>query len=487
MYGDSPRGGLQVVARSRRAAAKGVTPGTPLAEAKGILQQAENEDRKAVPLFYRYNSQADLTALRQLAASCRCFSPQTGIEESESPECLLLDITGCEHLFGGEDDLAKQLAQQLDQQGYVARLAIANTVGAAWALAHYHASEDLKSIASLPVKALRLPTRVLQTLHELDIRRIEQLQALPRQTLASRFGDEVARRLDQAIGEIEELIIPVRLPEPIEAAYSFEEPVANRDALQMVVRQLLDKITRQLESSQQDVRSLLVHLSSGKAQGTSFTVGLVQPRASARHLFELIAMKFDRLTLTSPVTGVLLRATITTPLLKQQHNILGDQQTQQSQQLLAALLERMSSRLGERAVVRPKRYPDAQPEHAFRLEAVVGRGQKSEVRSQQEKKHAGLWPLTSDLFSSRPLRFEPTLIPIRVISVTSNGPPVRFYWRDQDHRIARYWGPERIEAGWWRERNALRDYYRVETESSQQFWVYRCLRTRCWFLQGAFE
>jgi protein ImuB len=329
---------------------------------------------------------------------------------------------------------------------------------------------------SLPVAALRLPTRILQTLHELDIRQVKQLQALPRETLASRFGAEVARRLDQATGEIEELITPVRLPEPVEATCSFEEPVANRHALQMVVRQLLDKITHQLESTQQGVRSLLVHLRttpgrSGKAQGMSFTVGLVQPRASARHLLELIEMKFERLTLTSPVTDVLLRATTTTHLLKQQHHILGDQQTQQ------------------RSGVRPKRYPDAQPEYAFRLKAVVksqGTRVKSRKGSSRPSPALDSCPL-SLAPSARPLQLEPTPLPIRVISVIPNGPPVHFYWRDQDHRIARYWGPERIEAGWWRERNTQRDYYRVETECGQQFWVFQCLSTREWFLQGAFE
>ena len=91
------------------------------------------------------------------------------------------------------------------------------------------------------------------------------------------------------------------------------------------------------------------------------------------------------------------------------------------------------------------------------------------------------------LHSARPLRLERTPLPLRVISTIPNGPPAQFFWRDQDYRVACCRGPERIETGWWREREAKRDYYRVETESGQQFWIFRCFLTRQWFLQGVFE
>jgi protein ImuB len=515
LYSDSPRGGLQVVSCSQRAADKDVSPGMPLAEARGILEKGQKSEvgsQQKPPAFQRHDPRADLAAFRQLAASCQCFSPCCGVEESESPESLLLDITGCEHLFGGEEHLAKQLAQQFDQQGYVARIAIAGTVGAAWASAHYQDSKDLnrrkrseqrnhpsscsvtsvsscsKSITSLQIEALRLPTHIIQTLHELDIRYVAQLQALPRASLASRFGDQVAKRLDQATGHREELITPVQLPQPIEATWSFEEPINDRNTLQAVIRHLLDQITLQLETHQQGVRSLLVYLGTEKRQDSSFTVGLVRPRSSARHLYELIEMQFERLTLPAAVGKVLLRAITTTSLLQRQHNLLRDQESEPDNRDRAALVERLSSRLGEEAVLQPKLYPDAQPEYAFRLEATVGRGQRSEVRSQKNREHSrsDFWTLTTDLSSARPLHIESAPIAIQVVSVISDGPPARFYWQEQDHRVARCWGPERLETGWWRDRHVRRDYYRVETNSGEQFWIFRRLDRGDWFLQGTF-
>ena len=138
----------------------------------------------------------------------------------------------------------------------------------------------------------------------------------------------------------------------------------------------------------------------------------------------------------------------------------------------------MSSRLGEEAVVRSELYPDAQPEYAFRCRAVV--------KSRKDDFSMALDSYRLPLVSSRPLQFESTPSPIRFISVAPNGPPACFYWRDQDHRVAHCWGPERLESGWWREREVRRDYYRVETENGQQFWIFRCLLTREWFLQGVF-
>jgi protein ImuB len=82
------------------------------------------------------------------------------------------------------------------------------------------------------------------------------------------------------------------------------------------------------------------------------------------------------------------------------------------------------------------------------------------------------------------LRARPLRLP--VMSIAPEGPPVRFRLAGRDHRIARVWGPERIETGWWRGRCVRRDYYQVETGGGERFWLFRELGSGAWFLHGDF-
>jgi len=135
----------------------------PLAEAKALGQrQSQRDSYHLLP----HDAAQDRAALLVLAQWCCRFSPLVGLEEGKEPSALLLDLTGLEHLFGGEPTLAKNMCKQLQQQGYVPRLAIADTVGAAWALAHYATDGQSPTISSrgknhdvlalLPIESLRL-------------------------------------------------------------------------------------------------------------------------------------------------------------------------------------------------------------------------------------------------------------------------------------------------------------------------------------------
>src|SRR5690606_35889753 len=109
------RGNLRVVAADRYA------PGTPLAEvASSRLEQ--------------HDPQADHAKLLELAARCEQFSPVVGLEGTDN---LLLDVTGLESLFGGERSLMGQVVEAFRQYGLTIRPAMADTVGAAWGLAHF--------------------------------------------------------------------------------------------------------------------------------------------------------------------------------------------------------------------------------------------------------------------------------------------------------------------------------------------------------------
>jgi protein ImuB len=151
---------------------------------------------------------------------------------------------------------------------------------------------------------------------------------------------------------------------------------------------------------------------------------------------------------------------------------------------VSQLIERLTSRLGQAAVLRPVFEPDPLPERAVRYVAVIGRspsrGQKTENRRQKQQ----IRPLSSvlcPLSSHRPLRLLAPPAPIEMGSTT-------FRWLGRRHVIARRWGPERIETGWWRGGGIVRrDCYRVETTDGRRFWLFRDLKCDDWFLHGIFE
>ena len=265
----------------------GLTIGMPLAEAEALLAGCETAAH-----IERHDPVADVAALRELARSCDAFSPLFGIEEAESPECMLLDVTGCEHLFGSQQNLIAAIANDFQQRGFQVRVALAPTIGAAWALAHHRSPTPCGSVdsridpnhpghkglgydetlAPLPITALRLPPKIIETLHELGLRRIGQLRALPRETLPSRFGAELLTRLDQAFGDAPELLVPERPLEPIATVWVTDEPLTDRESLKFVVGQLLDELLGRLKPRREGVRQLFCQIKGTAARPQRFNV-----------------------------------------------------------------------------------------------------------------------------------------------------------------------------------------------------------------------
>ncbi len=107
-----------------------------------------------------------------------------------------------------------------------------------------------------------------------------------------------------------------------------------------------------------------------------------------------------------------------------------------------------------------------------------------DVRRKRSRKPAKP-PRQSHVFA-RPLRlFNPPLTINRGTGEQENDRPPALLPITEDS-IVRSWGPERIETGWWRGLTVCRDYWRVETETGQQFWIFQDLRNKNWFLHGQF-
>jgi len=514
-YRDSHR----VAACSPRAEAMGVAAGMPLAEAKTLSGPAPPETQKRSPfLFEPYDPAADREALEKLAEACRQFSPLVALDDSPAPECLLLDVTGVAHLFGGEASLASQVAHGLSRRKLYARIAVADTVGAAWAVARYGRgngsgvgvqssgssctppspfhlplsvfflvppTETAAMLRPLPVEALRLVEETVELLHQLGIYQIGQLEPLARGDLALRFGAQLVRRLDQATGRLAEPLCESTQNPPPAAREDLEHPAARRVEIESILEQLIGRVAETLRHEGRGAVQLECRLACGRDGETDLSVGLFRPSASASHLFELIRMRLEQnrnqKRLPGPVTAVEIKVAVAAPLADGQQVLFSDRPPQRLAAELAGLIDRLASRLGRRAVVRPRLRPEAQPELACCYDSLV-----SGPLDKRRRRRGPSWPERCRL-PPRPLRLFERPLAVVTVSIVPEGPPLCFRLGGREHRVTWTWGPERIETGWWRGRPIGRDYYRIETAVGRRYWLFRRLRDGKWFLHGAFE
>jgi protein ImuB len=330
----------------------------------------------------------------------------------------------------------------------------------------------------LPIEALRLPGSTIQVLARLGVRRIEQLLVLPRAGLAARFEPDLLQRVDQLTGVQPEMIAAHRPPPEITAERELEYPINSREAICAILAELIGRISDALAARQQGAVQIECQLDCQPAdcqaadarsvQRVRFIVGLFQASASPKHLLELFQMHLERLTLPGPTSAVRLAVLLAAPIPYRQRGLFADRHEEPWQ--LALLIDRLSSRLQREGVLRAALLPDAQPEYAYRYEPLAGSKPK---RAAARRK-----------LPQRPLFMEPQPVPLQVFSLAPQGPPMRFCFHGRQHRISQTWGPERIQTGWWRGSYIRRDYYRVQTEEGNRFWLFR--RQGEWFLQGAF-
>jgi protein ImuB len=540
LFSELANRGRLVTAASPLAVQLGVRIGMPLTEAKSLL-------RRVVFHVLPFEPHVDRAALIQLARQMHAFSPTVGVEQTEQPQTLLLDITGVAHLFrdtpGDEQQLLSESLEFLRQRGYVAQAAAADTIGQAWALAqffHHHCAEPVhlptqpatanrtsllfcvapidsvwEMLGSLPPAALRLDAATCETLSQLGIETIAQLRQLPRASLAARFGDELSRRLDQASGVATEVLISESDAPTLYAEQLLDFPICDQATVQVVIERLLEKLCHEMRTRQQGALQWEIRLLRHSATPLSLTIGLFQPTATVEHLMQLVAMQIEQQhdfdMNAAPVEEVTVAA-MRCVLLAGHQGQLFDENPQLDRQSLAHLVNRLAIRLGTESIVRPALVSGAQPEFAFRYQPLVGGPplqRKSTLRQIDDVMARPLrllqpaQPIAVSHSCSTPLppesrcarvsgpRTENTPVsgPLNPQLSTLNyspSPPallVSSRWR---LKVTRYWGPERIETGWWRGPTVRRDYWRVAVNDGQQLWIYRDLETGNWFLQGTF-
>ncbi|HMR32447.1 MAG TPA: DNA polymerase Y family protein [Geminicoccaceae bacterium] len=431
----------------------GLRPGLPLAEARARVPDLHVRDADPV---------ADAGGLHRLALWClRRYSPVVALDP---PDGLWLDATGAGHLFGGDEAMLDDMIRRLARAGIRARAAMAGTTGAAHALARY--VQDRRTVcldrpetalAPLPLAALRLPPETVTELGQLGFERIEALERTSPSSLALRFGPEPGLRLDQAFGRRPEPLAPVVDPEIPHVERSFAEPISAPETLQRYTTLLVRRLCESLEDKALGARhlDLLFHRVDSVVQG--LRIGTSAPSRDARHLAKILCEKLEGIDPGFGIERMVLSATLAEPFA---HRQLAASDGSRREPELSTLVDTLANRLGPGRLYRIAPCESDLPERSVRrilpLAPATGRS----------------WPQELP----RPARLLDPPEPVMALAVMPDHPPVRFTWRGVQHRVARADGPERLHGEWWQPGEgtaALRDYFRIEDEAGQRFWLFR--------------
>ncbi len=491
-----------VVAVDRRATAAGLRPGLPLADARALAPDLAV--RPADP-------EGEAATLARLAEWCGRYSPWTAVEAAEDGTGagygagLWLDVTGCAHLFGGEAALLDDLLGRFRRWGYAARAALADTPGAAWALARFKdgaaGGETIDdtlttgpggsvvlvpggaraALAPLPVAALRLAPEVTEGLDRLGLRRIVDLYPIPRATLVRRFGPSPGLRLDQALGCVAEPISPRPPAADLVARLIFAEPILHIEGLTEGLRRSTAELCRVLTAAALGARRLELALYRVDGGVRRARIGTSRPTRDPAALQRLFAERLEDLDLGFGIEAMTLTALEVAPLPALQLGLAGRQGAPlgtPADDALAPLVDRLGNRPGLAAILRFGPRESHLPERAVAAKRALDPGA------------SGVWhPMPP-----RPSRLLARPEPVEVTALLPDHPPVLFRWRARLHRVARAGGPERIAPEWWRaprqdaSSDVIRDYFQVEDEDGRRFWLYRegSEGAGRWYLHGLF-
>ncbi|WP_439599692.1 Y-family DNA polymerase [Devosia sp.] len=518
---EKQKGAMRLAAVDAAAAKANLISGQNLSDARALVPELEVREIDRVYLEQVFADFADWHSNA---------SPIVAVHTATAPYGdLILDITGVSHLFGGEQRMLELLVSRLRGLGFTVSGAIADTVGAAWALAHFATGsivprgETEAALAPLPIVGLRLEEAQVAGLNQMGLKSIGQLYGRDRRALQARFGETLILRLDQALGRIEERITP-RLPiAEYYAERRFAEPIGYMDDVLMTARDLAIQLGLRLQAEGVGAQTFHLLLYRVDHKVMNLTINAGRATRDPNHIAQLFVHRSERLEGEYDAGfGIDMIRLAASSLAQVQSTQLGAFEVADGAQDLDRLYDRMTSRLGPLALTRSKFVNTHIPERAAKLEPVI---------AQTEDDPEAL----PDPELRRPLRLLPSPEPINVMAEVPHGPPMRIIWRRIAYRILKASGPERIEAEWWRsgknlevlerpERGSkkrdprddpktdkpkpkepehvstlaafdplttVRDYYIIEDDGGRRFWIFRiglygAAEAPRWFLHGFF-
>jgi protein ImuB len=465
----TPLHGRMVITSTNAEAEKlGISNGMVLADARAIVSNMEVADDQAG---------LALKLLRRIAEWCIRFTPVAAVDP---PDGILLDVTGCAHLWGGDDAYIKDIVKKINARGYDVRVAMADTPGCAWAMARFGkeplvvpVGQHIQSLFPLPPEALRLEGDTVARMHKLGLHQISQFIRLPRQSLRRRFGPQFIMQLDRATGQEMEMIEPVIPAEPYQERLPCMEPIVTAAGLEMALKQLLEALCLRLRQDQKGLRvaSFRGYRMDGKVE--EIVIGTSRPSHDVHHLFRLFEVKISTI---EPALGielfVLEASTVEEHLPKQEQMWDGGGGLEDVR--LAELIDHLAVKVGSNSIGRYVPDEHYWPERSFRRVVSLKEMPASPWRTDK----------------ARPLHVLKVPEFIEVTAPIPDYPPMLFRHNGTLHTIVRSEGPERIEQEWWLQQGQHRDYYSVEDNEGHRYWIFRLGhyddKVFKWFLHGFF-
>lgn len=472
--------GLRLAACDGFAAARGLAPGMRLSDARAQVPDLAT---------HAQDVEADAAALLALARWAERFSPWVATDGSDG---LILDIAGVAHLFGGEAMMMADMRQRFANLGFATRVGVAPSIGAANALARFgedgsRCDDPRECLASLPVRALRIEDKDEVTLKRLGLKTIGSLYGIPRESLARRFrekragaGESVLRRLDEALGLVDEPVSPLRPLPVFSLRHAVADPMRDAGQIENAVSDLIHGLCRKLTRAGRGATRIVLKFFRADGTRSVTHMGLGQPSQDPLHIMRLTRPRLERLDAGFGIDAISIEAEETGPAPSEEPGFMEDATPFRHDHDLARLSDQLANRAGGSGITRLSPHESHMPERAERHVDL------------------SLKPATSvESGRLRPATLLANAEPISVMASVPDGPPLRFTWRRMAHKVARSEGPERIAPEWWREREGSsarpRDYYIVEDEQGRRFWLYReglygeaQAPSPQWFMHGLF-
>jgi protein ImuB len=421
---------------------------------------------------------ADAEGLARLATWCIRYSPLVAVDP---PDGVWIEVGSSAHLFGGETGLLDDIMGRLRRAHVNARAAIADTPGAAWAVARFGGEPIVipggmaSAIAELPVVALRLLPDTVGALSRVGVERIGQLAAMPSAPLTRRFGSDVRRRLDQALGHAAEPFDALMPPEVIRRRLAFAELIGDPDDLARVVARLCSELCADLTTRGVGARCLDLIFGRVDKAAQAVRVGTARPARDPGHLSRLLGERLDTIDPGFGIEDAILIASRVEPFAEKQITAQWIEDAEAGGDV-AELVDRLAVRFGEDRVYRQAPVESDVPERSVvKVPALA-------------PPVAATWPAGL----ARPARLLDPPELVEVLALLPDHPPAAFIWRRLRRRVVRADGPERIAGEWWRSAEEVataRDYYRVEDEKGGRYWIFRdapAAEGGRWFMHGLF-
>lgn len=458
-----------------------ITASNHAAEKQGIVSGITAADAKAVIPNLKIIDDIPGKAEKLLNALGEWSIRYSPLVAADLPDGLVFDATGCTHLWGGEKGYINEITTRFRNKGYDVRVAMADTPGAAWAIARFGSpgtivpvGQHVNALLKLSPDALRIEQLAADRLKKLGFYQIRNLVGIKRQVLRRRFGDNFLTRVDQVLGVEDE---PLQLINPIEPYHErlpCLEPIRTAIGIESAIKALLEKLCKRLENEGKGLRTAVLkgYRVDGKVVGVD--IGTNRPSAHVAHLFKLFELKIPGIEPALGIELFILEAPKVEDLSPEQEILWSAEGCGLENTGLIELLDKLANKIGSKNIRRYLPHESYWPERSIRPALSLNEKPSTQWRTDRPR---------PTVLLKKPERIE-------VFALLPDDPPRFFLYKNERHNIKKADDAERIESEWWRRKKKHRDYYVVEDEQGRRYWVFRSGHHTAegaqWYIHGFF-